>query len=486
MEIKTKLKVAFGVLLGIIIVVCLFWVSIVYFLRNYFTKFVLLKDEINLTTEIIQLLNRQRQIVDYYMLLHDVKEKENFDLTVPRTVELVNQWQQKESGIDILSQYNLFVEIVTKIFNEKDYDTKVKIIDEEFLPLYKNILKIVEDKSNIYTKKAHIIEKQIFQISIVSLILCIIIVVGSIFSSVIFVIKIYKALIKPLKILSEGTKLLAKGEYREINFNSKDEFCEVIKGFNWMVKNLKNFQTQILQMDRLSNIGQLAGGIAHELNNPLVGVLGQAQLLLEKLPLNSPLREHVEKIERAAKRCRESISRLLQFSRQKEYEYTLEDIHEVIKNTLFIADSELKAHNIETIINFGHDIPKIKISLPHIQQAFLNIINNAIQAMEEINPEKPKLLQIKTYITKLENGSSEYVVIEFQDTGCGIQQQFLEAIFEPYFTTKDKTKFAGVGLSITKDIILHHKGKITVYSEGVNKGAKFIIYLPVDFEEKKV
>jgi nitrogen-specific signal transduction histidine kinase len=234
-------------------------------------------------------------------------------------------------------------------------------------------------------------------------------------------------------------------------------------------------------MDRLSNIGQLAGGIAHELNNPLVGVLGQAQLLIEKIPSNFPdLKEHVEKIEQAAKRCKESVSRLLQFSRQKLYEYTYENINEVIDNTLFIADSEIKAHNIEVIKNYNSTLPKIKISLPHIQQAFLNIINNAIHAISLTKTEK-NLLQITTKLAKIstESGIKDFVCIEFTDTGCGIEPQYLETIFEPFFTTKDRNKNAGVGLAITKDIITHHKGKISAYSKGKNKGATFSIYLPV-------
>lgn len=226
-------------------------------------------------------------------------------------------------------------------------------------------------------------------------------------------------------------------------------------------------------MDRLSNIGQLAGGIAHELNNPLVGVLGQAQILLEKV--GPDLKEHVERIERSAQRCRDSVAKLLQFSRQKHYEYTLENINEVIENTLFIADSELKAHNIEVVKEFADNLPKVKISLPHIQQAFLNIVNNAIQAIMQ-NVSDRNVFYIRTWLCKIE--TSSYVCVEFRDTGCGIEYSNINKIFEPLFTTKDKNKFAGVGLSITRDIISHHKGKIEVYSEGKNKGASFFIYLP--------
>ncbi|MEM4368372.1 MAG: ATP-binding protein, partial [Candidatus Anstonellales archaeon] len=211
-------------------------------------------------------------------------------------------------------------------------------------------------------------------------------------------------------------------------------------------------------------------------------------ILLEKLPEDSPLREHVLKIERAALRCRESVSTLLKFSRQKEYEYTETDVNEIIRSVLFIADSELKAYNIKVKNFFDENLPKVKVSVPHIQQAVLNIINNSIQAIAE-NKESlsENFINIKTYLVELEDEDDKhkkYVAMEFQDSGCGIEKENFKLIFEPFFTTKNKNRFAGMGLSITKDIIFHHKGKITVMSEGKGKGATFIIYLPLSKDEK--
>ena len=412
------------------------------------------------------------------MVLHYTGEKDNFNSVSPQTAQLIKEYETKIK-IDTLSlKYERFLKSAQKIFNESDYNKKLNIIDVEFFPLYLEMYNFVDKNNRQYLKQISEIENLIIKISMISVLVTIVVIALSLFIVIFFGIKISNSLISPLKTLSEATKILSKGDYKEISYDQKDEFSEVVQAFNNMVKNLKSLQSQVIQMDRLSNIGQLAGGIAHELNNPLVGVLGQAQLLAEKI--SPELKEHVEKIERAAKRCKESVSRLLQFSRQKQYEYTFENINDVIDNTLFIADSEIKAHNIEIIKNYTNSLPNIKISLPHIQQAFLNIINNAIHAIG-LNKTERNSLQISTKLAKVntELGIKDFVNIEFCDTGCGIETNYLDTIFEAFFITKDRNKNAGVGLAITKDIITHHKGKISAYSDGKNKGAKFNIYLPI-------
>ncbi|MFQ3675836.1 MAG: HAMP domain-containing sensor histidine kinase, partial [Endomicrobiia bacterium] len=478
LTIKKRIKTAFVTLVGLIILLSGTLVVSLSIQQKYFSKYVEIKNLTLLTNEIMQYLVRKRQYMDYYMVLHYAGEKDNFNSVTPQTIQLIKEYESKIKT-DILSlKFERFIKSAQKIFNETNYNRKLHIIDVEFFPLYLEMYNFVDKNNQQYLKQITEIENLIIRISMISVFVTIVVIALSLFIVIFFGIKISNSLINPLKTLSEATKVLSKGEYKEVHYNQKDEFLEVVHAFNNMVKNLKSLQSQVIQMDRLSNIGQLAGGIAHELNNPLVGVLGQAQILAEKIP--PELKEHVEKIEHAAKRCKESVSRLLQFSRQKLYEYTFENINDVIDNTLFIADSEIKAYNIEIIKNYTQNLPKVKISLPHIQQAFLNIINNAIHAIS-LNKTEKNFLQISTKLAKVntELGIKDFVSIEFHDTGCGIEPSYLNTIFEPFFTTKDRNKNAGVGLAITKDIITHHKGKISAYSEGKNKGAKFTIYLPI-------
>lgn len=481
MKIKTKLTLIFSFFITLIILLTICLISCLFLQRIYFVQYVDLRDKTALIGDITQLVNSQKLHFDYYILLNEEKEKENFLMLRKNSDELVNSFISKEKNDDLKDSYNQFVYLTDKVFNEKNRERKINIAADEVLPTYESLIKKLKQQLNIYQFESKKIQNFIFLLNLFSWLLSILVIV---FASIVILkygVRIYRSLSHSLSVITKFANILSRGEYKEISETTDDEFNEVYTAFNLMVNNLKRLQTQIIQMDRLSNIGQLAGGIAHELNNPLVGVLGQAQILLEQLPQESPLRVHIEKIERAAKRCREIVAKLLQFSRQKEYEYTESDINEVVQNVLLIADSELKAHNIEVVKMFQFAaMPKIKISVPHIQQALLNIINNAIQAMETKNDTKNMLI-IKTYTTKLEenNMSNEYVVIEIQDTGCGIEKENLNLIFEPFFTTKDREKFAGVGLTITKDIILHHKGKISVFSEGRGKGAKFTIYLPL-------
>lgn len=476
MTIKSKLTFLFFVLVGIIIVTVTWLVSSLYLQRKYFLSYVQTQEKLTFIENIIQDVSFQRLYFDYYILFGEEKDKENFLAISNRVKNLCKEAFGMQDSIYL--SYIDVIETANKTFNETKHENKVAIATTEFLPKYENLINLLRQQERNYSKHKKNLERLVSTLNIASFIISFIVIFVAVIMITKYGVRIYRAVMRSLNVIRKFAQILSQGEYKTITYRTDDEFADVISAFNHMVESLKNLQAQIIQMDRLSNIGQLAGGIAHELNNPLVGVLGQAQILLEKLPKDSPLREHVEKIERAAQRCKESVSKLLQFSRQKEYEYTEVDINEVVKNVLFIADSELKANNIEVITLFSNNLPKLRLSVPHMQQAFLNIVNNAIQAMaEKVNK---KVLYIKSYMIKEEkdNKLNPYVVVEFQDTGCGIEKQNLNLIFEPFFTTKDRNKFAGMGLAITRDIILHHKGKISVFSEGVNKGAKFTIYLP--------
>jgi len=245
-----------------------------------------------------------------------------------------------------------------------------------------------------------------------------------------------------------------------------------------MANNLKKSEAQIIQLDRMAQLGQLAEGIAHELNNPLSGVLGQSEIMLEKLPLTDPYRQTFEKIARAADRCRKITKGLLDFSRQKDFHFELEDIVAVIDETVEMRMPDIAASKIIVIKNYGKGMPKIIVSAPHIQQVFLNIITNSIQSMRQggtltISARYEASLPISEFS------------ISFTDTGQGISKENLSKIFTPFFTTRDPGKGTGLGLAISYGIIQRHNGKILVSSEGENKGATFTVKLPVTHSVEK-
>jgi two-component system NtrC family sensor kinase len=227
---------------------------------------------------------------------------------------------------------------------------------------------------------------------------------------------------------------------------------------------------ELIQADKMVAVGQLAGGVAHELNNPLTGVLGNAQVLLTEIPKHNPWYEDVERIYESAKRCKEIVTNLLTFSRQQEFKFELVDINEVIQNTLNLCERELVVENIKVVKEFTNDLPKINVSILQMEQVFLNLIVNARQAMAEAGT-----LTISTRLVNTGDGSQVEVV--FADTGKGIKKEDLPKMFKPFFTTKKSGKGTGLGLSVSRSIVEKHKGTIKVESEGEGKGAKFTVIL---------
>jgi two-component system NtrC family sensor kinase len=230
----------------------------------------------------------------------------------------------------------------------------------------------------------------------------------------------------------------------------------------------------------MAAVGQLGAGVAHELNNPLGGILGYSQFMLDKL--NRPgfgpddfksCRGYIESIERESNRCKNIVSNLLRFSRKSIVDRPeLIDIGLAIKETFSIMEHQLKMCNVNVVVNIQPDLTKVMGGVNLLQQVFTNLILNAQQAMPtggELTITVQNLLDEKTKVVSM-------VKIEFTDTGCGIPEENLTRIFEPFFTTKTE-KGTGLGLSISYQIIQDHKGKIEVKSQ-LGKGSTFTITLP--------
>jgi len=245
-------------------------------------------------------------------------------------------------------------------------------------------------------------------------------------------------------------------------------------------KQLKLTQAQLVQSAKMSSIGQVGAGVAHELNNPIGGILGYAQFILQKLskPDFTPkefkqFNRYIEYIEKEAKRCKAIVENLLLFSRKalavREPKDVI-DIKQLIENTLSIIRHQLELQNVKLTTNYEPKLPSISGNANQLQQAFTNIIINAQHAMP-----KGGELHIRVN-TKMEN-RKEHLKISFKDTGCGIPKKNLEKVFEPFFTTKEDWQSIGLGLSICYQIIKEHKGTITAESK-VGKGSTFTITLP--------
>jgi PAS domain S-box-containing protein len=220
--------------------------------------------------------------------------------------------------------------------------------------------------------------------------------------------------------------------------------------------------------DRLASIGEMAVGLAHELNNPLTGILSLSQMLIDgDIPPES--KEDLQCINSEAKRAATIVKNVLLFTRNNNYEKGQASVNEVVKNVLRLRDYEVKASNINVITNLQPDLPDVQIDQFQLQQVFLNIIINAEAAIKEAN--RPGILTINTA------KSDSYVDVAISDNGCGIKKNILPRIFDPFFTTKEIGKGTGLGLSICYGIISKHGGKINV-STRVKQGTTFTVRIP--------
>lgn len=221
--------------------------------------------------------------------------------------------------------------------------------------------------------------------------------------------------------------------------------------------------------DRLASIGEMAAGLAHELNNPLTGILSLSQLLIESDIPEEP-KEDLQCIHSEAKRAASIVKNVLLFTRNNNYENGQASVNEVVKDVLRLRDYEEKTNNIKVVTNLQENLPEITIDKFQLQQVFLNIILNAEAAIKDAN--RPGLLTVTT------DRVNHHVNIMFGDNGCGIKKNILPRIFDPFFTTKDIGKGTGLGLSICYGIVSKHNGKISVKTQ-VNKGTTFTIRMPV-------
>ena len=221
---------------------------------------------------------------------------------------------------------------------------------------------------------------------------------------------------------------------------------------------------------RLASVGEMAAGIAHEINNPLTGVIGYAQLLVDRKDVPSDMRRDLAAISDGAQRVAGIVSRLLTFSRQTKLERRLVSINELIESTLALRDYHLKVNNIKVVTRLASRLPETVADPGQLQQVFLNLIVNAETEM--------KLAHGKGRLTITTEKSGNMIKIRFRDNGPGIKPQFMNRIFDPFFTTREIGQGTGLGLSLSYGIVVEHKGKIYAESKP-GKGATFVVELPV-------
>lgn len=319
---------------------------------------------------------------------------------------------------------------------------------------------------------------------------------------------------KPIESLAEITNEISRGQLdTRLDLNRTDEIGRLAASFDRMVESLRRSklevekyhatleekirersreleeaQNQVLQSEKMSAVGQLAAGVAHELNNPLAGILGYAQFALEKLQNRTTdsltpenvvsFTRYLTDIEAQARRCKGIVQNLLRFSRSSETHNDVTfNINDALKETVELLRHQLEMKQIRIIARYDESAPEILGNSGQIQQVFTNLIINAMHATDpggEIRVSTNHSPTLGEF-----DGAVEVVV---KDNGSGIPSEIIGRIFEPFFTTKEVGKGTGLGLSVSYGIICDHGGEIRVESE-VGLGTRFELILPVQRKE---
>ena len=262
----------------------------------------------------------------------------------------------------------------------------------------------------------------------------------------------------------------------ELAITISQGLAEVEMCWPYVLKELGVAQEDLIQAEKLTSLGQMAASIAHEVNNPLAGILVYTQLLTKKIAENSISKEvalgYLSRMNSELTRSTRLIRNLLDFARQSPPALRLVDINDVINRALDLAAHSAELQNIQVIKELDPSLPNLTADFDQLQQVCTNLILNAIQAI----PEKGRL-------TLRTSANDNWLKVEVEDTGCGISQENMRKLFTPFFTTKEKGKGVGLGLAVAYGIIQRHQGKIEVKSKE-GEGTTFTIHLPVRHEEK--
>lgn len=282
---------------------------------------------------------------------------------------------------------------------------------------------------------------------------------------------ISRKIVRPLRYIEKTTHRIASGDFRPIEvYDTRDETQRVVEGFNRMISELEKRQDQLLQAKKLSSLGTLTSGIAHQLNNPLNNISTSCQILLEEFDNSDAQfsRKMLNNIEHEVHRARDIVRGLLEFSRIREFCLAPTPLFQVVERAVKLISSHVPP-GVEILLDVPQDL-SLNLDAQRMQQVFLNLIENAILAIEP-----PGQITIKAEF----DPADKQVLILVEDTGKGIPEGELGKIFDPFFTTREVGAGTGLGLSVVFGIVQKHRGSIAVDSrEG--EGTRFSMRFPVE------
>lgn len=274
----------------------------------------------------------------------------------------------------------------------------------------------------------------------------------------------------PLSVIKNATEDIALGRFNRIQvINTRDEMQQVMEAFNTMVRELERRQDQLVQSQKLSSIGTLTAGVAHQLNNPLNNISTSCQIALDELEAGDAelLKRMLKNIDQETLRARDVVKGLLEFSRVQEFSLRTAQLADTVRRAVRLVQSQIPAE-IALRVNISEDLV-LPMDTQRMQEVFINMIINAAQSIGNKGA---------ITITATANEQAGEAVIEVRDTGKGIPREIQGRLFDPFYTTKEEGQGTGLGLSVVYGIIQKHQGHVTVES-APGEGASFFIHLPL-------
>lgn len=280
----------------------------------------------------------------------------------------------------------------------------------------------------------------------------------------------------PLAIKEEMVGLIRVylSEQREFSEDEQDFLLTVAEQCAFIIKRVQLIEKQqamfnhlATHMDKMSSLGRMAAGVAHEINNPLAGILLYASNMRKKVPKEGPLEEGLSIIIKETQRCKKIIQALLEFGRDQEVQKAAANVNDIMENALAIMENEFRLAHVQIEKNMAQDMVKTLLDVNQVEQVFINILLNAVHAVD-----RGGRITVQTVAEPEKN----HVRVEIADNGCGIAPENINKIFEPFFSTK--ADGSGLGLAVSYGIIKNHQGDIRVFSEP-GSGTRFIIDFPV-------
>jgi len=293
--------------------------------------------------------------------------------------------------------------------------------------------------------------------------------VGSILMVFLIAIPTARSIARPLAELADASRTVAAGNLDvRVPVRGHGELATLAESFNDMVAALQNTREELVRKEKLASVGQLAAGVAHEINNPLGTILLYADLMHRELPPDDPRRNDLKMIMEETLRCQRIVGDLLNFARQRQLAVKPTDVNGLIRKTLGEVAIQPAFRRVQIITDLAPDLPLIEADEAQLRQVIANLVLNAIDAMEDMGQLTVTTRQV----------SGDMIEMSFRDTGCGIAEEHLGELFTPFFTTKPVGQGTGLGLSIIYGIIKMHRGQISVQSK-VGEGTTFTVTLPI-------